>query len=89
MCIALVASCDASELLPNAANVGSCSAALPSGESCTNMPISDYTCFPASCLDGDLTLGVCIGKFAMIVGWSCTFPGPSSLFNLHFEFTEM
>ena len=54
--------CDASELLSNAETVGDCSAALPSGTSCTNTPVSGFTCVRStSCFDGTLALGLCIG----------------------------
>jgi len=57
-----LANCDASELLANAETVGDCSAALPSGTSCTNTPVSGLTCVRStSCFDGTLALGLCIG----------------------------
>jgi hypothetical protein len=57
-----LANCDASELLANAETAGNCSAALPSGTSCTNTAVSGFTCATSSsCLDGTLTLGLCVG----------------------------
>ena len=57
-----LANCDASELLANAETVGDCSAAMPSGTSCTNTPVPGFICVSStSCLDGTLTLGLCIG----------------------------
>jgi hypothetical protein len=63
----ILANCDASELLPNAETVGDCSAALPSGSSCTNTAASGFTCVSStSCLDGILTPGLCAIPGAVI-----------------------
>lgn len=57
------APCDASGLLPSAADVGDCSSALPSGSSCANTP-SLGLCSPSVCNDGVLSEGFCgIGAF--------------------------
>ena len=57
-----LASCDASELLLNAETVGDCSAALPSGGSCTNTGSANFLgCTPTTCNDGNLVPGTCEG----------------------------
>ena len=56
------ASCDASELLPNAEGPGDCTDALPSGGSCTNTAFpGNVDCTPTACYDGDLSPGLCAG----------------------------
>ena len=59
------ASCDASELLPNATSLGDCSSNLPSGARCSNVGSGDLVCSESICSDGLLTPGKC-GK-----GTSC------------------
>ena len=52
--------CDASELVANAAGVGDCPAALPSGNSCTNAPSPPLLyCSASTCDDGRLAAGAC------------------------------
>jgi len=51
--------CDASSLLENAADFGSCSAELTSGTSCTNIPRDGFSCTPSICVHGVLLAGVC------------------------------
>ena len=60
-CFSVDGPCDASDLLPNALDVGDCTDALPSGESCTNTAISGFDCFPTSCLNGLITQRGCLG----------------------------
>ena len=62
-CFFILASCDASVLLPHAETVGGCHAALPSGGSCTNVAVSGSAsgCTSTTCLDGVLSQGVCPG----------------------------
>ena len=56
-----IATCDASSLVPNAADVGDCSSVLASGKSCSNIPTHGKACFASTCVDGNLTAGVCTG----------------------------
>jgi hypothetical protein len=62
-CICRVfSSCDASKLLPNAETVGDCYAALPSGDSCTNVAFSGAAdCTSTTCLNGVASPGLCAG----------------------------
>jgi hypothetical protein len=53
--------CNASGLLANAAATGDCVVELISGGSCSNIPISGYTCTASTCVDGVLTAGACEG----------------------------
>jgi hypothetical protein len=63
----LLGSCDASEPLPHAETVGDCSAALPSGGSCTNVAFSGAAvCTSTTCNDGVISLGWCPG-----ISWLC------------------
>ena len=57
-----LANCNASELVPNAADLGDCTSALPSSESCTNTAFSgSVPCTASTCFDGVLTPGSCPG----------------------------
>ena len=58
----ILANCDASEILSNAETVGDCSAALPSGGSCTNTGRANFLgCTATTCFDGVLSPGLCAG----------------------------
>ena len=57
-------SCDASAVLPNAVDLGDCSATLVHGGSCSNSPNPGLFCSPSRCLDGSLNAGVCAGIVA-------------------------
>ena len=52
--------CDASELLPDAVEIGDCSSALSHGASCANLGMLERLCSSSTCLDGVLTPGVCL-----------------------------
>ncbi len=53
------ASCDATELLPNAADIGDCQRDLPHGVTCHQIGMEDYTCSASTCQDGTLAEGRC------------------------------
>ena len=60
--------CDASELLPNAADLGDCTSSLPSGDSCRNTGISGYSCTVSICNDGVLSPGNCVEGVSYAIG---------------------
>ena len=54
--------CDASDLLKNAYDVGDCSVGMASGMSCTNTPVEGFTCTTSTCVYGILLAGACEGS---------------------------
>jgi hypothetical protein len=52
-------SCDASELVPNAADAGNCTDALKWGHFCQNAPSPGFQCSATKCIDGNLSPGYC------------------------------
>jgi hypothetical protein len=55
-------SCDATNLVTNAGNVGTCTTTLSSGQTCQQVCNSGYNGSPSSCLNGKLTAGICSAK---------------------------
>ena len=53
------ASCDATELLPNASDIGDCQRDLSHGATCHQTGTEDYTCSASTCQDGTLAEGRC------------------------------
>jgi hypothetical protein len=80
--------CDASKILQNARNLGTCSAVLASGLSCKNAAISGFICELSTCSNGILTPGICFEKNYMtnakirnaVLAWM---ESPSAATNLY------
>jgi hypothetical protein len=53
------ASCNATEIVPNAADIGDCQGDLPHGVTCHQTGMVGYTCSASTCQDGTLAEGRC------------------------------
>jgi hypothetical protein len=60
--------CDASDLLPNAEDVGDCTATLKAGTTCTNTGSEGFICTASNCnLVASFIPGWCRGNGAVII----------------------